>query len=280
MGAITNGLAAHGGLRPGLRHLLHVLRLHEEHDPARGADEAAVDLRLHPRLGGARRGRADPPADRAPGRAARDPGPRDDPPGRRERGRRDLAGRARAGRGPDGDGAEPPGPADAAGLAAGRARRLRAGRRRRLRPHRHRRRGAHRARRPRAAGGGRRLRPGGQHALHGALPRSRTLAYREEVLPRGAHRAGLGRGGEPLRVGRVDRAWPARPWRSTASASRRRATRRCEALGITAEAVAAPRLAASRRHDSHPRLDGERWPCRPSSHPSRDRARSPRTTSA
>ena len=30
MGAITNGLAAHGGWRPDERHVLHLLRLHEE----------------------------------------------------------------------------------------------------------------------------------------------------------------------------------------------------------------------------------------------------------
>ena len=44
---------------------------------------------------GARRGRPDPPADRAPGRAAGDPRPGDDPARRRQRGRGRLAGGAR-----------------------------------------------------------------------------------------------------------------------------------------------------------------------------------------
>ena len=44
-----------------------------------------VDLRLHPRLDLRRRGRPDPPADRAARRAARDPGPHGVPAGRRRR---------------------------------------------------------------------------------------------------------------------------------------------------------------------------------------------------
>ena len=126
------------------------------------------------------------------------------------------------------------------GSPAGRARRLRAGRRGRLRPHRHRRRGAHRAGRPRAAGGRRRLRPGGQHALHGALPAAGPRLPRGGAARPALTRAGLGGGGEPLRVGRVDRPDRRTRWRSTASASRRRATRRS-------------RRSASRRRPSRPR---------------------------
>ena len=48
-------------------------------DPAVGADGAAGDPPLHPRLDRARRGRAHPPAGRAARGAARDPGPQRDP---------------------------------------------------------------------------------------------------------------------------------------------------------------------------------------------------------
>ena len=60
-------------------------------DPPLGADGAAGDPPLHPRLDRARRGRPDPPADRAAGLAAGDAAPRRDPPRRRQRGRRGLA---------------------------------------------------------------------------------------------------------------------------------------------------------------------------------------------
>ena len=73
--------ARHGGhrQRPGLRraphplhrHLPAVRRLHAAGGAAGGAGEAPVDLRLDPRLDLPRRGRPDPPAGRAPLRAAR-----------------------------------------------------------------------------------------------------------------------------------------------------------------------------------------------------------------
>ena len=72
--------------------LPHLLRLRAAGDPALGADGAAGDPPLHPRLDRARRGRADPPAGRAARLAAGDPRPRRDPPRRRQRGRRGLAG--------------------------------------------------------------------------------------------------------------------------------------------------------------------------------------------
>ena len=72
--------------------LPHLLRLRPAGDPPLGADGAAGDPRLHPRLDRARRGRPDPPAGRAARLAAGDPRPRRDPPRRRQRGRRGLAG--------------------------------------------------------------------------------------------------------------------------------------------------------------------------------------------
>ena len=49
MGAITNGLAAHGGTLPYGSTFLDLLRLHASADQAGGAHEAARDSRLHPR---------------------------------------------------------------------------------------------------------------------------------------------------------------------------------------------------------------------------------------
>ena len=69
-----------------------LLRLRAAGDPALGADGAAGDPHLHPRLDRPRRGRPDPPAGRAARLAARDPRPERDPALRRERGRRGLAG--------------------------------------------------------------------------------------------------------------------------------------------------------------------------------------------
>ncbi len=56
-----------------------LLRLRAPGDPALGADGAAGDPHLHPRLDRPRRGRADPPAGRAARLAAGDPGPDRDP---------------------------------------------------------------------------------------------------------------------------------------------------------------------------------------------------------
>ena len=76
MGAILNGIALHGPTRPYGGTFLTFS------DYMRGAVRLAavmkspVDLRVDPRLHRSRRGRAHPPADRAPGRAARHPEPR------------------------------------------------------------------------------------------------------------------------------------------------------------------------------------------------------------
>ena len=78
------------------RHVPGLQRLHAPAGPAGRADEAAGHLRLDARLDRPRRGRPDPPADRAPRRAARDPRPRRGPPGRRQRDRRRLADDPRA----------------------------------------------------------------------------------------------------------------------------------------------------------------------------------------
>ena len=77
---------------PLLVDLPDLLRLRAPGDPALGADGAAGDPHLHPRLDRPRRGRPDPPAGRAARLAAGDPGPERDPALRRERGRRGVAG--------------------------------------------------------------------------------------------------------------------------------------------------------------------------------------------
>ncbi len=64
--------------------------------PGRARAQAKVDLRVHPRLGRPRRGRPDPPADRAAGVAAGHAPAAGHPPGRRQRDRRRVAHRGRA----------------------------------------------------------------------------------------------------------------------------------------------------------------------------------------
>ena len=76
MGSIMNGIAVHGGTRVfgGT-----FLTFSDYMRPCRAAGRhhgAAGHLRVDPRLHRPRRGRPDPPADRAPRRAARDPRPR------------------------------------------------------------------------------------------------------------------------------------------------------------------------------------------------------------
>ena len=73
MGAITNGLAAHGGLRPACAtfftfsdYMKNTIRL------AALMKLPSIFVYTHDSVG-ARRGRAHPPAHRAPGRAPRDP---------------------------------------------------------------------------------------------------------------------------------------------------------------------------------------------------------------
>ena len=185
MGSILNGIALHGGTRAVRRHLPGLQRLHAPGGAARGADEAAGHLRLDPRLDRPRRGRPDPPADRAPRRAAGDPRPRRRPPGRRQRDRRRLARDPRAHRP-----ARPawPDPAEPADLPARRrtatpTRRNVAPRRAtcsldadggqpRRRADRHRLRGAARGRGPRAARGRRHPRPGRVDAVPGVVRRA------------------------------------------------------------------------------------------------------------
>ena len=72
MAAAMNGIAVHGGLRALRRHVPGLQRLCAGRDAAVGADGRAGGLRADPRLDRARRGRADAPADRAPGDAAGD----------------------------------------------------------------------------------------------------------------------------------------------------------------------------------------------------------------
>ena len=73
MGAIVNGIVLHGPTRAVRRHVPDLQRLHAPRGAPRRAHEHPVDLRLDARLGRARRGRPDPPADRAARDAARDP---------------------------------------------------------------------------------------------------------------------------------------------------------------------------------------------------------------
>ena len=77
---------------PGLVDLPDLLRLRPPGDPPLGADGAAGDPLVQPRLDRPRRGRPDPPAGRAARLPARDAGAERDPPLRRERGRRGVAG--------------------------------------------------------------------------------------------------------------------------------------------------------------------------------------------
>ena len=73
--AISNGLSL-SKLRPLWSTYLTFSDYAPPGDPALGADGAAGDPHLHPRLDRARRGRPDPPAGRAARLAAGDPGPR------------------------------------------------------------------------------------------------------------------------------------------------------------------------------------------------------------
>ena len=108
MGAIVNGLDA---ARPARvrRDVPHLQRLHEGLDPARGAHEAAVDLRLHARLDRPRRGRPDAPADRAARGPAGDADTSRRPSRRRQRDRAGVALRARHQGQPDRAGPVAPG---------------------------------------------------------------------------------------------------------------------------------------------------------------------------
>ena len=88
--SIMNGIKVHGGTRPYGGTFLQFS------DYMRGAVRLSAlmrlpgHLRLDPRLDRPRRGRPDPPADRAPGRPAGHPGPGRGPAGRRQRDGRGL----------------------------------------------------------------------------------------------------------------------------------------------------------------------------------------------
>ena len=112
MGAIMNGIAAHGGTRVFGGTFLTFSDYMRGLGPARCPDGSAGDVRLDPRLHRSRRGRPHAPADRAPGRAAGHPGPRRGPSGRRQRDRGLLAGHPRARRPPRRPGPHPPERAD------------------------------------------------------------------------------------------------------------------------------------------------------------------------
>ena len=91
MGAITNGLAAHGGTLPYGVHLSDLLRLHAAADQAGGAHEAARHSRVHPRQHRARGGWPHASTGRAAGGAARDPECDRDQARRRQRNRGRMA---------------------------------------------------------------------------------------------------------------------------------------------------------------------------------------------
>ena len=137
MAAAMNGMALHRGIIPYSGTFLVFSRLLPAGAAARGADGRARDPRHDPRLDRARRGRADPPAGRAPGGAARHSQPQRVPAVRRGGDGRMLAAGAggegdaeRAGADPSERAAAPSGPHRGQPL---RRRRLRdrAGRRRR-----------------------------------------------------------------------------------------------------------------------------------------------------
>ena len=140
MGMILNGIALEGLTRPYGGTFLVFSDYMRPVGPARRPPAAAGHLRLDARLDRSRRGRPDPPADRAPGRAARHPGPGRRPPGRRQRDRRRVAHDPRPHRPPGRPGPDPPGrcrSSTARQFAVGRGRRqgrLRPRRRQRRQP--------------------------------------------------------------------------------------------------------------------------------------------------
>ena len=239
------------------RHLPGLQRLHAPGGPAGRADAAAGHLRLDARLDRSRRGRPDPPADRAPGRAARHPGPRRRPPGRRQRDRGRLAHDPRAhrpARRPRPDPPEPAGPRPRHdGYAS--AERRRQGR---LRPRRRPSGGTpdvilDRAPAPRCSSPSRRARPLAGQGV--ADPR------RVDAVPRVVRRAGPARTATqvlpPAVRARVSRRGRRRPWAGATSSATPAGSSRIEhfgasadyqtlyrEFGITAEAVA---VAAARR---------------------------------
>ena len=193
MAAAMNGMALHGGVHPLWRHLPGLLRLLPAGDPPLGAAAGPGRLRDDPRFDRARRGWADPPADRASRRPAGDPQSRRLPPGRRGRDRGMLGAGARAARRAVAARADPPEPAAAPARAVRgeslRARRLSASRRGRAsagRADRDRLGGPGRARRRRRAGSGRGSAPTSSRCPAGACSTPQDPAYRADMLPGGA----------------------------------------------------------------------------------------------
>ena len=246
MGAIVNGAAAHGGIvKPyGSTFLIFSDYMRGSRAPV-GADGAAGGVGVDARLGRPRRGRADPPADRALRGAARDPPPVGDPPGRRERDGGGVAGgaraRGRAGRpaplAPEHPGARPrrgrgrAGAASAAATCCGT-------------PPSQGRRTSQRGWRPEiilistgaevradARGGARRSPEQGTRVRVVSMPcmelfEAQPQEYRDEVLPPRGERPAGGRAGREHELVEVGRAATATCSASTASAPPRR-VRRC-----------------------------------------------------
>ena len=75
MGGVMNGMALHGGVAARRRHVPRLQRLHAAGGAPGRALRGQGHLLLDPRLGRPRRGRPDPPAGRAPRRAAGHPRP-------------------------------------------------------------------------------------------------------------------------------------------------------------------------------------------------------------
>ena len=96
MAAIVNGIVLHGNTRAFGGTFLIFSDYMRPAVRLAALMKAPVDLRLDARLRRARRGRPDPPADRAARGAPRHPGPRRRAPGRRERGRLGLEDHPRA----------------------------------------------------------------------------------------------------------------------------------------------------------------------------------------
>ena len=111
MGAILNGIAVHGGTRPFGGTFLTFSDYMRPSVRLAALMKLPGHLRLDARLGRPRRGRPDPPADRAPRRAPGHPRARRRPSRRRQRGHRLLAGGPRAHRPARRARAEPPEPA-------------------------------------------------------------------------------------------------------------------------------------------------------------------------
>ena len=235
------------------RHVPDLLRLHARRRAARVGDAGPGHLRVDARLDRARRGRADPPADRAHGRAAGDPGPFDGAPRRRQRDRGCLEGDPGAQRGAVRARADPPEHPGARGhVARGRRQgRLRPGRRvvgaPAGDPHRHRLGAADGRRGPRRAGGRRRCPRGSCRCRASSGSTSRTPPTARRCCPPTV-KARVSRGGRDRACrGTGSPATEARTFPSNTSV-RARIIRHCSASsGSPPRTWSRPPSAASRR---------------------------------